>query len=107
MVEKLKDRIKSLLAQVKMLEGKVKELLDYKQWAEKKIKTQAMEAIEREKQFQNLLEAIEEFDLMRIAMAPDELYELFITALDIYEQEHGIRRDTDMQSREGYGRRAI
>ena len=107
LVEKLKDRIKSLLAQVKMLEGKVKELLDYKQWAEKKIKTQAKEAIEREKQFQNLLEAIEEFDLLRIAMAPDELYELFITALDIYEQEHGIRRDKDSKSQADYGRRAI
>ncbi len=107
LVEKLKDRIKSLLAQVKLLEGKVKELLDYKQWAEKKIKTQAKEAIEREKQFQDLLEAIEELDLLRIAMAPDELYELFITALDIYEQEHGIRRDKDSKSQVDYGRRAI
>ncbi len=107
LVTRLKERIKSLLAQVKLLEGKVKELLDYKLWAEKKIKMQAIEAAEKEKQFQDLLEAIEEFDFLKIAMAPDDLYELFITALDIYEQEHGIRHDRDSKLQDDYGRRVI
>lgn len=90
LVKSLKDWIKSLLANVKVLESKVKELTEYKAWAEKKIKAQHEDELQRQKEFDTLMKDLEDYNLLKIAFGPDRMYELLMKALDIYYEEHGI-----------------
>lgn len=90
LVKSLKDWIKGLLANVKVLESKVKELTEYKAWAEKKIKAQHEDELQRQKEFDTLMKDLEDYNLLKIAFGPDRMYELLMKALDIYYEEHGI-----------------
>lgn len=90
LVQSLKDWIKTLTAQVKLLEGKVKELTDYKKWAEVKIKSQAKETVKQQEEFDTLMKDLEDYNLLKISFGPERMYSLLIEAMDLYEQKNGI-----------------
>ena len=90
LVNSLKKWVKSLISYVKVLEGKVRELTEYKSWAEKKIRTQAEAEMKWQQETETLWKDLQDYNLLKIAFGPDCMYELLMEAIDIYYKEHGI-----------------
>lgn len=90
LVNSLKKWVKSLISYVKVLEGKVRELTEYKSWAEKKIRAQAEAEMKWQQEVDTLWKDLQDYNLLKIAFGPDRMYELLMEAIDIYYKEHGI-----------------
>lgn len=90
LVNSLKKWVRSLISYVKVLEGKVRELTEYKSWAEKKIRTQAEAEMKWQQEMNTLWKDLQDYNLLKIAFGPDRMYELLMEAIDIYYKEHGI-----------------
>lgn len=90
LVNSLKKWVKSLISYVKVMEGKVRELTEYKSWAEKKIRAQAEAEMKWQQEVETLKKDLQDYNLLKIAFGPDRMYSLLMEAIDIYYKEHSI-----------------